>query len=254
MAEGPSAGSLLVTGAASGIGRAIAEAALREGYETVLVDRDPEALEDAATALSALGRVHSHAADVAEGDALVTAVAATRAARPPLIGAAACAGIEVLGKVDELDPAEWSRCLAVNLTGVFNTARAVLDELLQTRGSFVAVASDAGVVGAQGYAAYCASKHGVVGLVKAMALDYGPRGVRVNAVAPAFVETPMAERIFAGDDRARDYYRAAVPLGRFAGPDEVAHAVLHLVGPHASYTTGHIYRVDGGATAGYFER
>ena len=159
----------------------------------------------------------------------------------------------MLGTVDQLDPDQWERSLAVNLTGVFNTARATLPELLDTKGSFVAVASDAGVTGAQGYAAYCAAKHGVVGLVKAMALDYGSRGVRVNAVAPAFVETPMADRIFRDADDERDYYRRIVPLGRFARPDEVAQAVLHLAGPEASYTNGLIYRIDGGTTAGYYQ-
>jgi NAD(P)-dependent dehydrogenase (short-subunit alcohol dehydrogenase family) len=252
-AASPSQGSLLVTGAASGIGKAIAEAALRDGYEVVLVDLDEGVLGAAATELTTHGTVHTFAADVTDEGSLVSGLANTRGQRAPLTGVAASAGIEVLGTVDQLDPAAWDRCLAVNLTGVFNTARAALPELLTSQGSFVAVASDAGITGAQGYAAYCASKHGVVGLVKAMALDYGPRGVRVNAVAPAFVETPMADRIFDGDDTARDYYRSVVPLGRFAQPPEVANAVLHLLGPGASYTNGHVYRVDGGATAGYFE-
>lgn len=249
----PSPGAILVTGAASGIGRAIAEAALDRGYDLVLVDRDAPALRLVHEELRRSGNVQIVTADVTDLDALVDAVSNTRSGRAPLSAVAASAGTEVLGTVDDLDPAHWARSLAVNLTGVFNTARATLAELLESGGGFVAVASDAGVTGAQGYAAYCAAKHGVVGLVKAMALDYGPRCVRVNAVAPAFVQTPMAERIFEHADDERDYYQRIVPLGRFARPGEVAQAVLHLASAEASYTNGLIYRIDGGTTAGYFQ-
>lgn len=248
----PSPGAVLVTGAASGIGQAVARAALEAGYDVLLVDRSAGALESTRSELSKLGNVLACPADVTDDEALIRAVVDTRPDRRPLKAVVASAGVEVLGDVLSLESAGWARSLAVNLTGVFNTARAGLPELLVTRGSFVAVASDAGVTGAQGYSAYCAAKHGVVGLVKAMALDYGPRGVRVNAVAPAFVETPMADRIFANDGAERDYYRGTVPLGRFARPGEIAQAVLHLIGPDASYTNGLIYRIDGGATAGYF--
>lgn len=92
----------------------------------------------------------------------------------------------------------------------------------------------------------------MVGLIKCMALDYGPHGVRSNAVAPGFVQTAMTDRIFADDPAARDFYTRTVPLGRFATPAEVAEAMLHLAGPHAAYTNGQIYRIDGGSTAGYF--
>lgn len=249
----PSPGSILVTGAASGIGRAIADAALGAGCHVLLIDRDADSLAKVRNELAAYGVVHTIAADVTDPDALLEAVSSTRSSRAPLTAVAASAGIEVLGTVDELSPEDWTRSLAVNLTGVFNTVRACLPELTETRGAFVAVASDAGVTGAQRYAAYCAAKHGVVGLVKAMALDYGPRGVRVNAVAPAFVQTPMADRIFEGSDAERDYYQRIVPLGRFARPEEIARAVLHLLGPDSTYTNGLIYRIDGGATAGYFQ-
>jgi meso-butanediol dehydrogenase / (S,S)-butanediol dehydrogenase / diacetyl reductase len=251
-ADTPSPGTLLATGAASGIGRAVARAAAHAGYELLLLDRDDAGLTQTAAELSPLTRVVTRVTDVTDEGAVIAAVEETRAERAPLTAGVAAAGVEVLGEVTTLTTADWRRSLDVNLTGVFNTARAVLPELLSNHGSFVAVASDAGVTGAQGYAAYCAAKHGVIGLVKAMALDYGPHGVRVNAVAPAFVQTPMAERIFADEPEERDYYRAIVPLGRFATADEVAQAVLHLAGPAASYTNGMVYRIDGGTTAGYF--
>jgi meso-butanediol dehydrogenase/(S,S)-butanediol dehydrogenase/diacetyl reductase len=143
----------------------------------------------------------------------------------------------------------------VNLTGVFLTARYAIPHLeAGGEASFVAVSSDAGIQGAAGFAAYCASKHGVIGLVKSLALDHGPRGVRCNAVCPGFVETPMAERIFADlPEQERERWRGTVPLGRFGLPEEVAEAIAHLSSPQASYVNGHTYVIDGGGTAGYFD-
>jgi NAD(P)-dependent dehydrogenase (short-subunit alcohol dehydrogenase family) len=246
-------GSILVTGAASGIGRAVAEEAASRGQDLVLIDQSEGALNDVVAAISAanvtcVGRV----ADVTDLDSLVSAVVGTQGLRAPLVGVASCAGIEVGGSVLESSVEDWRRAIDVNLTGSFFTLRATLEELISTRGSAVLISSDGGVAGAQEFTAYCASKHGVIGLMKSAALDYGPRGVRINAVAPAFVETPMADRIFAGDERERDYWKAIVPLGRFAQAAEVAKAVLHLLGDEASYTNGHVYRIDGGSTAGYF--
>lgn len=191
-------------------------------------------------------------ADVTDGESLAAALTDTRRHRGGLTAAVSCAGIEIVEDIATLGLQDWQRCINVNLTGTFNTIRAVLPELVATRGCIVMVASDAGITGAQGYAAYCASKHGVVGLLKAIALDLGPRGVRVNAVAPGFVETPMADRIFDGDDSSREYYQGTVPLGRFAQPVEVAKPLLHLASEEASYTTGAVHSVDGGSTAGYF--
>lgn len=149
----------------------------------------------------------------------------------------------------------WDRVIGVNLTGTFLTARHTIPAIESSGGgSFVAISSDAGLQGASGFGAYCASKHGVVGLVRSLALDHGPAGVRCNAVCPGFVETPMADRIFAGtepDERHR--WEETVPLGRFARPEEVAEVVAHLTSDQARYTNGITYSIDGGSTAGYFE-
>jgi len=247
------AGSILITGAASGIGAAVAALAAARGYALVLVDRDEAGLADLTYELPPTN-VQARAGDVTDEALLRSIVAGTRPWRPALTGAVACAGIEVLGDVQTLTADEWTRCLAVNLTGTFNTARAVLSELIETKGALAFLASDAGHVGAQGYAAYCASKHGVIGLMRAMALDLGPVGVRVNALAPGFVDTPMAARIFGEDPSSREYYEGTVPLGRFAQPSEIAKAALHLISDEASYTSGSIYHIDGASTAGYFER
>lgn len=246
-------GSILVTGGASGIGYAVAEEAVSRGHAVVLVDRSAEALRETVAKLSTAGAaVLGRIGDVTDLESLTAAVAETRDDRPPLVGVASCAGIEVSGTVLDTSLEEWHRAIDVNLTGSFHTLRATLPELLENGGSAVLISSDGGVAGAQDFAAYCASKHGVIGLMRTAALDFGPRGVRVNAVAPSFVDTPMADRIFAGIEDERDYWRGVVPLGRFATPAEVAQAVFHLL-TEATYTNGHVYRIDGGSTTGYYQ-
>ncbi len=255
-------GSVLVTGAASGIGRAVAEEAASRGHDLVLIDRSEDALAEAVQALTITVKEASgpsgvcvgRAADVTDFEALAAAVIDTQGLRAPLVGVASCAGIEVGGSVLDSSVEDWRRAIDVNLTGSFFTLKATLEELISNGGNAVLISSDGGVAGAQDFTAYCASKHGVIGLMRSAALDYGPLGVRINAVAPAFVETPMADRIFDGNDDERDFWKSAVPLGRFAQATEVAKVVLHLLGDEASYTNGHIYRIDGGSTAGYFRR
>jgi len=164
-----------------------------------------------------------------------------------------CAGILRTGLVIDMSETDWDDVIAVNLTGTFLVARHAMPWLLKKGGSFVAVSSDAGTHGASGYSAYCASKHGVLGLVRCLALDYGPRGVRSNAICPSFVNTPMAEAAFAqAEPGEREYYERLVPLGRFAQPQEIAAVAAHLTSGDSSYVNGAAYAVDGGATAGYF--
>jgi meso-butanediol dehydrogenase / (S,S)-butanediol dehydrogenase / diacetyl reductase len=163
------------------------------------------------------------------------------------------AATEMPGAVLEITGEAWDREIAVTLTGVFNTARATLTDLLRTQGSFVAVASDAGIAGFQDAAAYVAAKHGVVGLVRAMALDYGPRGVRSNAVCPGPTNTPMLVRLGRSRPEELRRYAAYVPLGRVAEPSAVAEAIAHLTSVAACHTNGLAYVVDGGSHAGQFD-
>lgn len=245
--------TVLVTGAASGIGRAVAVRLESDGYRVVAVDRYGDGLRQTMGLLG--GHVHaSSIVDVTDLTSLTDAIERHSDADRPLRAAVAVAGIEVLGGVLDLEPSDWQRSLDINLTGVFNTAKACMPSLVEEGGSFVAMASDAGHLGAQGYSAYCAAKHGVIGLIKAMALDYGPSGVRSNAVAPSFVHTPMAHRIFEDNDVEMQHYAGTIPLGRFASPEEVAAVTSHLVGNDASYSNGMVYKIDGGSTAGYFVR
>ena len=244
-------GTVLVTGAASGIGRAVAVRLAADGYRVAATDRDAGGLCQTMDLLSRDGHVSS-VVDVTDLASLKAAVEHQTDDDRPLRGVVAVAGIEVLGDVLDLEPSEWQRSLDVNLTGVFNTAKACMPSLVEEGGSFVAMASDAGHLGAQGYSAYCAAKHGVIGLIKAMALDYGPQGVRSNAIAPSFVQTPMADRIFENDEEEMRHYAGTIPMGRFASAEEVAGVTAHLLGDDASYSNGMVYKVDGGSTAGYF--
>jgi meso-butanediol dehydrogenase / (S,S)-butanediol dehydrogenase / diacetyl reductase len=150
-----------------------------------------------------------------------------------------------------LASASWDDTLAVNLTGVFQTARHTIPVMARARdGAFVAIASDAGLRGSAECAAYVASKHGVVGLVRALAVDYGPVGIRSNAICPGFVETPMLDRIFTEQRPApRAARQAQVPLGRFAAPTEVAELAAFLLSERGAYINGEAIRLDGGAGA-----
>lgn len=244
-----------VTGAGSGIGRATAVRLAARGADLGLFDISEEGLTITAALLRENGgRVLELAGDVSDEPQVAAAVEST-AELGLLRTVVAAAGIELIGLTPQTTLNDWQAVLAVNLTGVFLTAKHAIPHLERHgEGAFVAVSSDAGIQGAQGFAAYCASKHGVIGLVRSLALDHGPEGVRCNAVCPGFVETPMADRIFAGQSEAeRERWRKTVPLGRFARPEEVAEAIAHLSSPQASYLNGHTYVLDGGGTAGYFE-
>ena len=241
-----------VTGAAGGIGRAVALEFART-HNLVLTDRDPAGLLTLQQETSVLGALVVHrSADVTDENTLRELLAESRKEFGPVNTVIACAGIAPGGTVETTSLEDWQKVLAVNLTGAFVTARVSIPSLRETKGSFIAIASDAGTFGAQDLAAYVASKHGVVGLVKSLALDFGSEGIRSNAICPGFVETPMMRKIFdESPEGTENYYRSAVPLGRFAKPDEIAKITRHLT--ESNYANGMTYAVDGGSTAGYYQ-
>ena len=252
--SGDSAEYAVVTGAASGIGRAVAQRLAARGAQLGLVDIDSQKL---AGALAELNKVTpgSQAFEVSVTDSrrLREAMEEFAGRRGRIDTVVSCAGILRMGTVTDMPEADWKEVLEVNLTGTFLAAKHAMSWLMRRGGAFVAISSDAGTCGASGYSAYCASKHGVLGLVKCLALDYGPYGVRSNAICPSFVETPMADVAFAGTNaEERRYYKGLVPLGRFAQPEEIAAIAAHLSSRESSYVNGAAYAVDGGATAGYF--
>ena len=244
----------LVTGATSGIGRAIAVRLARRGAAVGLVGRNRGAAEAVAQEVEAAGgRAHIAIADVSKAAEVKAAVEGFADAFGGLDTVVASAGIAIGGSITDCALEDWDRLMATNLNGAFYLARNAIPHLIKSRGTFTAISSDAGVQAAAGFAAYIASKHALNGLVKSMALDYGKYGVRCNTVCPAFVETPMADALLKEASAAElAYYRGIVPLGRFAIPEEVAAAVAHHTSSEASYVNGLMYRLDGGSTAGYY--
>ena len=142
---------------------------------------------------------------------------------------------------------DWNRAIALNLTGVFLCLKYELPAMLERGGAIVNMASGAGLVGFPGLPAYVASKHGVVGLTRAAALEYASQGVRVNAICPGSTRTPMLEGFMGGDEQVERMMTRAVPLGRLGRPEEIADAVVWLCSDAASFVVGHALAVDGGS-------
>lgn len=245
-----------VTGGGSGIGSATALRLAARGAAVGIFDRSEAAAEETAAAIVLLGgECLALPGDVADEAGLKRAIDTCVQQFGPLDTVVAAAGIEMQGTVLDVDVVGWHRVLQINLTGVFLTARHALPHMVARRtGSFTAVASDVGFKGSTDEAAYSASKHGVVGLIRCMAIDHGPQGVRSNVVCPGMVSTPMATRWFA--ERTSKIGPAdvtrAIPLGALASAEEIAEVIAHLSSDAASHTNGLVYVVDGGASAGDF--
>jgi len=247
--------AVVVTGAGSGIGQATALAFSEQGYFVVGLDLSESGLENTRS-LVGQDKFHPIALDVRDESHMAGAFDYVESCGLSLHAVAACAGVARTGVAHEQTEDAWDFIVDINLKGVWLTAKYAMPIFLkQGKGAFVAVGSDASVRGASGYAAYCASKHGVLGLLRCLALDYGPLGIRSNVVCPGFVMTPMMDALLSesSDPEAEmKSYSKEVPLGRFAQPSEVAKVILHLASDEASYTNGAVYSLDGGATAGHF--
>jgi meso-butanediol dehydrogenase/(S,S)-butanediol dehydrogenase/diacetyl reductase len=240
----------LVTGATSGIGQACAEAFAAGGWSVVIVARDRGRLARVADELG--DDCLAVAGDVADAATSRAAVQAALQRFGRLDAAVANAGTTLAKLVDDTDEAELDRLLAVNVKGPFQLARAAHGALRRTRGSFVVMASNKGLVAQAGSPAYVATKGAAVQLARALALDWAAEGIRANAVCPGLVDTPMLRTFAAAQPDPRGAWAALEadqPLGRLAHPSECAEAVLWLASPASSFVTGIALPVDGGFTA-----
>jgi NAD(P)-dependent dehydrogenase (short-subunit alcohol dehydrogenase family) len=248
--------SAIVTGAGTGNGEAIARAFAREGARVTCADLDGGSAEQVATSIRgdggsavAVGMDHTRADDCAR------TVAQALDAFGSVDILVNNAGIALLGGALEVDEATFIRQLHVNVLGPFLMSRAVLPEMIrQRRGSIVMIASISGLLAGQMGVAYVASKHAVVGLTKALAVDHARDGIRVNAVCPALIRTRMgqgyieerAERLGSTEEAVLAEFGGQYPLGRIGEPDDVADVALHLASDDSRWVTGTTYLLDGG--------
>jgi NAD(P)-dependent dehydrogenase (short-subunit alcohol dehydrogenase family) len=241
-----------VTGAANGIGRATALALAREGASVVVADISEAGNEETARTIEKLGgRALAVRCDVSRAQDVKAALAKTVEVFDRLDFAFNNAGIEPKkpAPTAEYEEEEWDRIFAINLRGMFLCMKHEIPLLLkQGGGAIVNTSSGAGIIGIKGSPAYTAAKHGVIGLTRAAALDYAAQNIRINAVCPGYIETPMMDRFTGGTSEGRAKVIAEEPIGRMGKPEEIAATVVWLCSDAAGFVIGHAMVVDGGQT------
>lgn len=244
--------SIIVTGTSSGIGRAAARLFAAKGAKLTLADRNAKDGEKVlAEILAGGGTAQFVATDIANGAQVQAMVDKAVKTYGKLDGAFNNAGIPNVGKrVHELEYSDWQRMIDINLTGTFYCMKHEIEAMLKTGGgAIVNTCSVAGLINVPTTAEYTAAKHGVTGLTKAGAVDYGHDNIRINAIAPGTVETELFTKACEVNPGLADYCKTVHPIGRFSQPEEQAEAALWLLTDAASFVTGIIMPVDGGYTA-----
>jgi len=241
---------VLITGAGSGLGLAAAKAFAEAGASVTLADRNEESVRSAAGELTAKGHkalaIRCDVADDAQVEAMVNETVATFGR---LDAAYNNAGVQnLLAETADTTREDYDRVMAINLRGVWSSMKFELRQMrTQASGAIVNCSSLGGLVGGAERGIYHAAKHGVIGFTKSAALEYAARGIRINAVCPGLIWTPMADQmVAAGQGEALKAMEKSVPMGRVGRPEEIADAVLWLCSDAASYVTGQSISVDGG--------
>ena len=236
---------VLVTGGAAGIGRAVATLFADRGAQLVLLDRDPDVGQVAAT-LSGSGHL-GLVADVTSMSELERAVASIVQRYGRIDVLVNNAGVARLAPADSLTVDDWDLTMAINLRAPFLVSQLVGREMLKAgSGRIVNLASQAAIVAIDGHVAYCASKAAIVSMTKVLALEWGPRGITVNAISPTVVETELGKKAWAGE--VGEALKRQIPTRRFAQPEEIAMAALYLASGAAGMVNGENLVVDGGFT------
>lgn len=247
--------TVIVTGAASGIGRRTAERFAADGWAVVCADLDGDGAAQLARGLEGAGHIaRAVKVDVAQEAASITMAASAMEWTGQIDALIANAGIMVEGDALSVSVEDWRRVMEVNATGAFLSARAVLPQMLkQKAGAIVFTASTVGLSGMKGVAAYSASKGAVIALTRQLAADFAADGIRVNAVAPGAVRTPLSEAQFRARARSEEEFEDLLtavidryPLKRWGTTDDIAEAFLYLASNRSGWITGQILRVDGG--------
>ncbi|HJX60503.1 MAG TPA: 3-oxoacyl-[acyl-carrier-protein] reductase [Thermodesulfobacteriota bacterium] len=235
----------LVTGAAQGIGKAVALLLARNGAEIIVSDINLEKAEETAKEVQALGRkalaIKVDVAKLDDVEKMVGAILARFGQVDILVNNAGIARDKLILRMTEED---WDAVLNINLKGTFNCTKAVVRHMSKQRsGKIVNIASVVGEMGNAGQGNYAASKAGVIGFTKTIAREFAQRGINVNAIAPGYIETPMTDAL---PDKAKEELKRLIPMDRLGKPEDVAEAVLFLVSEASSYITGHVLNVNGG--------
>ena len=243
----------IVTGAAGGIGGAAVRGFAREGARVVAVDVQDELLEQTKKAVNAeIGDVvTAHTADVSLARQVETLVTETASDFGRIDVIYSNAGIMRGGSVVDLQEEDWDRLFAVNVKGSFLLGKFGIPEMRKNgKGSFIITASANSFYAESDIAGYCATKGAAMQLTRAMAIDHGPEGIRVNCICPGWIETPMSQPFLDEDPEGRAFAGKIAPLGRIGQPEDVAEIALFLASDESRFVTGAAYNVDGGLTVG----